>query len=215
MNCENNLDLSIIQHNTARGTANMHTCLEIGFRMKIDFICIQEPWVSRDNAYTVTHSAYQAILPENRQIRPRAMIFALKNSKYQYCYRPDLCQDSDIIIIDILKNGIPELQLINIYNEKSLEENCNEWTIQRALRQLIPSKNALICGDFNAHHIWWNLESSNARNHEGLIEWLNQFDFELLNEPDIPTFFRQNLINKSVIDLAFATKTLNQKRSIT
>ena len=47
-----------------------------------------------------------------------------------------------------------------------------------------------------------------------LSQWLNQHQFELLNEPDISTFYRQNMRNISIIDLAFAIKALNQSKSI-
>ncbi len=35
-----------------------------------------------------------------------------------------------------------------------------------------------------------------------------------MNEPDIPTFYRQNMRNILIINLAFATKALNQSKSI-
>jgi len=43
---------------------------------------------------------------------------------------------------------------------------------------------------------------------------LNQHQFKLLNEPDIPTFYKQNIRNILIIDLAFTTKALNQSKSI-
>ncbi len=35
-----------------------------------------------------------------------------------------------------------------------------------------------------------------------------------MNEPDIPTFYKQNIRNISIINLAFTTKILNQSKSI-
>ena len=48
------------------------------------------------------------------------------------------------------------IQLINVYNEKSLAENSNEWTVKRSLKNIISHLNIIICGDFNSHHSWWN-----------------------------------------------------------
>ncbi len=40
---------------------------------------------------------------------------------------------SDIIILDILNSEIPDFQIMNIYNKKSLKENCNDWILNRIL----------------------------------------------------------------------------------
>src|SRR6266536_2500831 len=132
-NISNHFKISIIQHNTARNTANMYIYLEIGLERNIDFIFVQEPWIAQDNSYTISHTAYHTILSEFCDIRPRVAVFVKKDSIYQFCYRSDLCNDSDIIILDILNSEVPDLQIINIYNEKSLKENCNDWTLNRIL----------------------------------------------------------------------------------
>jgi len=203
-----------MQHNCARNTANMHTCLEIGLERNIDFILVQEPWIAQDNIYTISHTAYHTILSEFCDVRLRVAVFVKKDSIHQFCYRSDLCKDSDIIILDILNSEIPDFQIMNIYNEKSLKENCNDWTLNRILPHIKPQKHSIICGDFNAHHSWWNLDVSNSIRANELVQWLNRHQFELLNEPDIPTFYRQNMRNISIIDLAFTTKALNQSKSI-
>jgi len=78
---------------------------------------------------TISHSAYYCIMPESEEIRPRVMIFAKKNSRFQFCQRSDICSDTDILIIDInnsLNPNTENIQLINIYNKKSLSENNNK-----------------------------------------------------------------------------------------
>lgn len=138
------------------------------------------------------------------------MIFARKQSNYDFCFRSDLCSDSDCQIIDITDKtkGFSEtIQLINIYNEKSLQENSNEYTVQRVLSQITPHKNTIFCGDLNAHHSWWNSATThNAVRNECLIDWLEKYEFELLNEPDQQTCNRSE---NSVIDLSFVTKNIN------
>jgi len=107
----------------------MHTCLQISLELNIDFILFQEPFVNTDSITTISHSAYYCIMPESEKIRPRVMIFAKKNSRFQFCQRLDICSDTDILIINInnsLNPNTESIQLINIYNKKSLSENSNK-----------------------------------------------------------------------------------------
>ncbi len=132
-NISNHFKISIMQHNCARKTVNMHICIEIGLERNIDFILVQELWIAKDNIYIISHTAYHIILPEFCDVRSRVAVFVKKDSMHQFCYRSDLCKDSDIIILDILNSEIPDFQIMNIYNEKSLKENCNDWTLNRIL----------------------------------------------------------------------------------
>ena len=107
----------------------MHTCLQIEIELNIDFILFQESFINTNSMTTISHSAYYCIMLESEKIRPRVMIFAKKNSRFQFCQRLDICSDTDILIIDINDSLNPDtevIQLINIYNEKSLFENNNK-----------------------------------------------------------------------------------------
>ena len=61
-------------------------------------------------------------------------------------------------------NDVKNLKILNIYNEKS--QNVDEDN-QHTVDQIIPklsfdaNEKLITCGDFNAHHEWWN---SNIRN---------------------------------------------------
>ncbi len=151
-----------MQHNCARNTANIHTCLEIGLERNMDFILVQKPQIAQDNIYTISHTVYHTILPEFCDVRPRVAVFVKKNLIHQFCYRSDLCKDSDIIILDILNSEIPDFQIMNVYNEKSLKENCNDWILNKILPYIKLQKHLIICGDFNAHHLWWNFDVLNS-----------------------------------------------------
>ena len=135
-NISNHFKISIMQYNCARITANMYIYLEIGLERNIDFILVQEPWIAKDNTYTIFYTVYHIILLEFCDIRSRVAVFVKKDLIYQFCYRSDLCKDSDIIILDILNSEIPDFQIMNIYNEKSLKENCNDWTLNRILSHI-------------------------------------------------------------------------------
>src|SRR6266511_4375601 len=124
-NISNYFKISIMQYNCVRNTVNMHICLEIGLERNIDFILIQEPWIAQDNIYIISYTTYHTILLEFCNIRSRVAVFAKKNLIHQFSYRSDLCKDSNIIILDILNSEIPDFQIMNINNKKSLKENCN------------------------------------------------------------------------------------------
>ncbi len=198
-----------LQHNSNTNAHIMHTCLEYSIENQIDYILFQESWFAKDNITTISHYAYYCIVSEYQNIRSRVIIFARKQSRYQFCLRSDICSDSDLLVIDIIdktKSFTEIIQLINIYNEKSLLENNNERTIERCLHTIIPAKYTIICEDMNAHHSWWNSRITNSIRATELVNWLEKYDFELLNESDILTCSRSN---NSIINLTFATKELN------
>src|SRR6266511_6492403 len=130
-NISNHFKISIMQYNCVRKTDNMYICLEIGLERNIDFILVQELWIARDNIYIIFYTAYHTILLKFCDIRPRVAVFVKKDLIHQFCYRSDLCKDSDIIILDILNSEILGFQIMNVYNEKLLKENCNDWTLNR------------------------------------------------------------------------------------
>jgi hypothetical protein len=73
---------------------------------------------------TVSYLAYISILPSRKEgIRPKVAIFTRKNTPYSYTARPDISNNSDILILQIFRPEISPFQLINIYNEKGLGEN--------------------------------------------------------------------------------------------
>src|SRR6266498_4184705 len=152
-NISNHFKISIMQYNCARNTANMYIYLEIGLERNIDFILVQELWIAQDNIYTISHTTYHIILPEFCDIKPRVAIFVKKDLIHQFCYRSDLYKDNNIIILDILNSEIPDFQIINVYNKKSLKENYNDWILNRILSHIKPKKYLIICGDFNAYHL--------------------------------------------------------------
>jgi len=188
----------------------MHTCLDYAIKLKIDFVAFQESYITKDNIIIISHSAFYCILPSTQNIRPRIMIFTRKQSRFDFCLRLDICTDNDILIINIIdktSSYFEVIQLINIYNEKSLKEDCTEYTVKRKLHEIVPSKNTILYGDLNAHHSWWNSTITNSKNANDLIDWLEKYEFDLLNEPNQQTCTRSNT---SIINLIFISKSLNK-----
>ena len=189
--------IKLIQHNTARSTIPMHSCLETAVRNQIDCVLIQEPWVMQtdDSFSTVSHPAYYGLLPSGTSVRPRVAAFARKASRYVFTQRTDLGADSDMLVLDVSGSDIETFQIVNIYNEKSLDDLVDGYTVQRSLQHYTLQKQTLVLGDFNAHHSWWNSDISNPIRCDQLIPWLESNNMELVNEPDIKTFSRPNSTN--------------------
>ena len=181
-------NISFLQNNTRRTSAAMTSALQIAYEQKTDFVLMQEISINMElNLNTVvSHSAYYCILSEVNELRPRVAIYARKRSRFQAVARYDIISDNDILIIDIIdsKKELETIQLVNIYNEKSLRENDNRWTIERCLLKYTPQKYSIITGDFNAHHVWWNSARTNQIRAEKLVEYLINYDFTLINEAE-------------------------------
>src|SRR5215469_2873189 len=208
-------EIRFLQNNVDRTPDYMVTCLETGLEYSTDFILFQELYI-RDGT-TISHPVYNTILPSSSSsspssslIRPWVAIFYRKLSRFQYCQRDDL-SSPDLLVIDIIGSQIPNLQLINIYNKKSLEPKDNTYTIERALVNIVPSKNSILGGDFNAHHPWWNSTISSPTRAEALTQWLQRFNFDLISQPDQSTFYRKGMTSLSVIDLVFVSQGLISK----
>ena len=148
--------ISVMQHNTARTSDIMHSCLETAVKQAIDFVLIQEFSIRFENniAITVFYSVYHCILSTySYNIKSRVAIFAKKLSNYKFCHRTDLTADSDIIIIDVSDSNIKIFQIINIYNEKNLDTESNiSYTVKRSLQYIDLTMKTLIVENFNAHH---------------------------------------------------------------
>ena len=87
--------------------------------------------------------------------------------------------------------------------------------MKRSLKNIIPHLNIIICGDFNSHHLWWNsaVSDSEVRKAISLVNWLQQFQFNLISELDSGTFHKNNLVKNSNIDLVFSTSNISQYMS--
>ena len=150
--------IRVLQHNVAKSTNTMISCLEYAFDQKTDIILMQEPWIG-DNEITISHLAYDRIMPDrsaemiDQNKKPRTMTFVLKKSALKITPRPDITNDPDIQVLHITGIDIEDCMIYNIYNEKNqLSSTSNEYTVDRSLIKVELLSNSIICGDFNAHH---------------------------------------------------------------
>ena len=121
--------------------------------------------------------------------------------------RPEICQDSDVQVLDISINDLPNLLIFNVYNEKQIGSENHKYTVERKLSTVELPARAIICGDFNAHHSWWNSRVNNPVKADALVQWLKQQKCELINTPDESTYQKYCTNGaSSVLDLTFATQ---------
>ena len=100
--------------------------------------------------------------------------------------------------------------MFNVYNERQLDENSRTQrnstsTISRAILELEIDLHFALIGDYNLHHTRWNALARNpTREAKELVDWLDKYNCQLLNSDEQKgTFYRSNIREKSIIDLAF------------
>ena len=99
---------------------------------KIDIILFQESWIG-SGSITVSHSAFISIIPVT-ELRSRVITFISKvNCNLKCISRSDILTDNNLQALSISILNLKKFLLLNIYNEKSLQENSSEYTVERAL----------------------------------------------------------------------------------
>ena len=99
-NIEITQNVKFIQHNCAKSTNAMISCLEYALLNQIDIVFFQEAW-TRDQK-TMSHPSFTCIMPKIATYRLRvAILFTKGNSKLQCTPRTDLIDDFDMQIIEI------------------------------------------------------------------------------------------------------------------
>ena len=123
----------------------MHSVLESAVR-KINIVLFQEPWIESENI-TVSHSAFTSIMPVT-ELRSRVITFISKaNCNLKCTLRSDISTDNNLQALSISMLNLKVFLLLNIYNEKSLQENSSEYTVKRALNQIKSTQRTLLCED--------------------------------------------------------------------
>jgi endonuclease/exonuclease/phosphatase family metal-dependent hydrolase len=202
--------LRILQANANRGISATESILEIGVQEKADVIVIQEPWLlhNRTTGYkdtrSIVHSAFSLMLPTpmNMQTRPRAATYISRTILVEANQVHG--NDPDIQRIHIQDRVGTSFLLINVYNEQNQE---SEWTVARELyksQEQLP-QDVILLGDFNTRHPSWDLlgKDTSCRATD-LAEWLEDNRFTLHNMAGVGTFYRPNMMSKSVLDLTLS-----------
>ena len=141
------------------------------------------------------------------------MIFVTKNTReFINTLRSDIVNSEDIQTIMIANNKISnEILLLNIYNEKAQNaEKKQSYMIKQELAKIKLNDNqkVIIAKDFNAHHSWWNVKIANFIRTKALVNWIRMHDCNLINTLNINTYYSYFKRLSSVIDLAFASRSV-------
>ena len=91
----------ILQHNVAKSTNTMISCLKYAFDQKTDIILMQKSWIE-NNEIIIFHFAYDRIMfsisaemiDQNKKFK--IIIFVLKKSTLKITFKSDISNDSDV-----------------------------------------------------------------------------------------------------------------------
>ena len=82
--------------------------------------------------------------------------------------------------------------------------------MERCVTNIPLPEKAIIAGDFNAHHAWWNSNVQTPKRAEPIINWTDSYHHQLINEEDTPTYHYRNGTGTSILDLTFATQSATE-----
>ena len=77
--------------------------------------------------------------------------------------------------------------------------------MERSVANILLPEKAIIAGDFNAHHPWWNSNVQTPKRAEPIINWTDSYHVQLINKEDTPTYHYRNGTGTSILDLTFVT----------
>ena len=210
--------ISLVQHNLNRGRHSLQSLFQIALEHQSHILCLQEPYLFQDKGpqgrglYScISHPSFRPLVPQEStdlssiQTRPRVMTYIRKSFPFEVNPRFDLVSDPYMQVLEVI-TPIENFYIVNIYNQ--IDEK-GSFTVQRFLDLHLPITPALIVGDLNLHHPWWNPLAKSSPLAERLTCHLQSVQATLLIdhatiESHGGTFHRPNSKRTSVIDLAFS-----------
>jgi len=120
-----------------------------------------------------------------------------------------MAQDSFLgITITLTQNSkTTTFTLFNFYSPGQAE------TIARLLPTIPVPKECILMGDLNAHHLWWQgplpQTAHTSKASHSLTEWLESNNFQLHNEPGLPTHHPRNGTTQSTINLCLSRRDIS------
>lgn len=202
--------IRVIQINTNRSTNIMNT-IHAEHIHKTDLILYQEPGFAPNPA--------PAFLPPNalgltpilpipiEQLRtqercPRVMAYTRPSSDFTVTPRYDICEDHDMMVIEIRQTRKTPFFIINLYNPGRGTPGAHS-TGERLMRLNLPvNGEVIIAGDFNLHHPdWEEMETEPIEAARNLAEWLQGNRYLTHNAHNVPTYLNHDGRFQSVVDL--------------
>lgn len=212
------MTIKVLQANLNRSSLATENTLHLALELGVEILAVQEPWLANfgnDHEYitrrSITHHSFTQVFPSitNKELRPRTMIYILKNTLLQTSLWDQSPQDPDMMAIRIHGNG-SDFILFNIYNQKC-QTGRSLTTIERCMPLLKPNASSIVVGDFNEHHPNWDPLNPISRGANTLHEWFVGNNLSIMNKIGEGTFHRPNMKNFSTIDLTLAGKKMADK----
>jgi hypothetical protein len=102
----------------------------------------------------ITIPAYIPIQPNYISNLPKVTAYWRKDAQFQYRQLNHLCDNPDVIILNITGPGLLRTILINVYNEKRQGERIGvkQYTVERYLQRMNARERTLVYGNFNTYH---------------------------------------------------------------
>ena len=180
-----------------------------------DLYLITEPWWRIGDEPDAPHfsvkepAGYYPILPvQSVPAAERPRVFAYASSTrtdVEVFNRYDLAQDLDFLILEIRQGTRTPYLLVLLYNQDPPQEAQRQGrTFERFKSVVLPDMPIAIAMDANEHHHAWDLfAQASSRGGEHMLEWMEEHGFSLLNDPDVPTWRKDDHTQSSVLDLVW------------
>src|SRR5690606_35128006 len=155
--------IRILQLNCRKSANITHGCLETA-TTTADIVLLQEPRIGpwsdeRGGFMIVSHPSFTCLLSpghNNNTIKPQVATFVSKTFPHlQVNIRPDIFNAPYLQVLEVSAPRVAPFLLYNIYNERYGDSQ--QYTSERLLHSYtFLTSRALIAGNMNAHHSWWN-----------------------------------------------------------
>jgi hypothetical protein len=125
-----------LQQNVGRSYNHTITALQNAMEIGAHALLIQKPCYGGGET-PIKILAYTPISPNYTGAKPRVITYWRNDSPFKYCQLNHICDDSDVIILNVTGPGLIEFKLINVYNEKRQGEEIGvgQYTVERSLER--------------------------------------------------------------------------------
>jgi ribonuclease HI len=214
---EDNVNLSIFCNNVHRSNPITHAILQTlaSPESKTNIVIITEPWIGTVRAETqekgtVNHPDWRCITPNNIA---KADVAVYYRKAAPFRITPLSHKDfagSCLLPIEIEIGDDFSATLIAVYNSPT-----SHSAIEILQRSQMPESPTILCGDFNLHAPEWDSSVPRADAMTNIFQdWLTDNHFQVLNDPDKPTYHGHRFQYAKVDDLVAANLELFESYDI-
>ena len=110
--------------------------------------------------------------------------------------------------VNISLNNSSSVSFLNVYTPPIRSSPKDGRTDSFSPSILPSSRNLIILGGFNCHHLLWDSRGTSDPRREEVFDWVISSDLLPLNDPDTPTLLHRSSGSRSSPDISFAPSTL-------